>query len=45
LKIGYLYVGEEGQPFDTKKINSRPEWYGPLLSMPKTGVYEVIGCD
>jgi len=45
LKIGYLYVGEEGQPFDTKKINSRPEWYRPLLSMPGTSVYQVVGCD
>ena len=43
--ISYLYVGEKGQPFDTGKIVSRPESYRPLLSMPKTGVYEVTGCD
>jgi hypothetical protein len=45
LGIGYLFVGEIGQPFDTSKILARPEWYRPLLSMPKTGVYEVIGCN
>lgn len=44
LKIEYLFVGEMGQPFDAGRINSRPEWYRPLLSMPKTGVYEVTGC-
>jgi hypothetical protein len=45
LKIGYLYVGEKGQPFSVEKIASRPEWYRPLLSMPKTRVYEVVGCQ
>jgi hypothetical protein len=45
LGVGYLFVGEIGQPFDASKIFARPEWYRPLLSMPKTGVYEVIGCD
>ncbi len=45
LGIDYLFVGEAGQPFDAVKILARPEWYRPLLSMPKTGVYEVIGCD
>jgi hypothetical protein len=45
LGIDYLFVGEIGQPFDASKILSRPEWYRPLLSMPKTGVYEVIGCN
>lgn len=45
LEIGYLYVGEVGQPFDADTIFVRPEWYKPLLSMPGTRVYEVIGCD
>ncbi len=45
LEIGYLYVGEAGQPFDADTIFVRPEWYKPLLSMPGTGVYEVVGCD
>lgn len=45
LKIEYLFVGEMGQPFDAGKLMSHPEWYKPLLSMPKTGIYEVIGCD
>ena len=45
LGIDYLYVGEMGQPFDVSKVLTRPEWYTPLLSMPKTGVYEVVGCE
>jgi hypothetical protein len=44
LKIRYLYVGEAGQFFDAAKLSSRPAWYRPLLVMPKTRVYEVIGC-
>lgn len=45
LGIGYLFMGETGQPFDADSILAHPEWYRPLLSMPKTGVYEVIGCN
>jgi hypothetical protein len=43
--VSHLFLGEVGQVFDREGLNSRPEWYRPLLSMPKTGVYEVIGCD
>lgn len=43
--VSYLFVGEAGQAFDRGRLDSHPEWYKPLLSMPKTGVYEVIGCD
>ena len=45
LEIGYLYVGEKGYPFNADMIGSHPEWYRPLLSMPKTRVYEVTGCN
>lgn len=43
--VSHLFVGEVGQVFDRGLLNSRPEWYRPLLSMPRTGVYEVTGCD
>lgn len=43
--VSHLFVGEVGQVFDRERLNSHPEWYRPLLSMPKTGVYEVTGCD
>lgn len=43
--VSHLFLGEVGQAFDRGRLNSRPEWYRPLLSMPRTGVYEVIGCD
>lgn len=44
LGIGYLFVGERGQPFNSAALLSRPAWYAPLLSMPKTTIYEVTGC-
>ena len=43
--IRYIFVGELGQSFDIAQFISRPAWYRPLLTMPRTGVYEVIGCD
>ena len=43
--IEYLFVGELGQSFDRARLDFRPAWYRPLLSMTKTRVYEVIGCS
>jgi len=43
--VQYIFVGELGQPFNMMRLNSRPIWYRPLLSISKTGVYEMIGCD
>jgi hypothetical protein len=43
--VSHLFVGEVGQVFDRGLLDARPEWYRPLLSMPKTGVYEVVGCE
>ncbi|HKJ39918.1 MAG TPA: hypothetical protein VJ972_14165, partial [Anaerolineales bacterium] len=43
-KIEYLFVGELGQTFDIEKLDLRPAWYRPLLSMSGTRVYEVTGC-
>ena len=45
LGIDYIYVGEMGQAFDASQLIAHPDWYKPLLSMPKAGVYEIIGCD
>ncbi len=45
LDIHYIYVGEMGQAFDASRLIAHPEWYKPLLSMPKAGVYQIIGCD
>ena len=44
-RIGYLFVGQAGDPFDSGKIDAHPERYRPLLSMPRTRVYEVVGCE
>jgi hypothetical protein len=44
-EINYIYIGEIGQTFDNVQISSNPAWYKVLLSMPKTGVYQIIGCD
>ena len=45
LDINYIYVGEKGQAFDASQLIAHPDWYKPLLSMPKAGVYQIIGCD
>ncbi|MEW6287412.1 MAG: hypothetical protein AB1509_14410 [Chloroflexota bacterium] len=44
-KVRYIFVGETGLSFDRDGFNARPQWYRPLLSMPKTAVYEVTGCE
>jgi hypothetical protein len=44
-RVSHLYVGELGQPFDLAGLDQRPEWYKALLILPKTRVYEVIGCS
>lgn len=43
-QIEYLFVGELGQPFDRARLDFRPGWYRLLLTIPRTKVYEVIGC-
>src|SRR5688572_7894447 len=45
LDMDYIYVGEKGQAFDASQLIAHPDWYKPLLSMPKAGVYQIIGCD
>ena len=45
LEINYIYVGEIGQAFDASQLMAHPEWYKSLLSMPKAGVYQIVGCD
>jgi len=44
-EVDYIYVGEIGQTFDDEQIRSNTAWYKASLSMPKAGVYQVIGCD
>ncbi|GAB4462471.1 MAG: hypothetical protein Kow0070_21510 [Anaerolineales bacterium] len=44
-KISHLFVGERGRTFERSLLDSRPDWYRPLLSMPQTAVYEVTGCN
>lgn len=43
--VSHLFAGGEGQTFDRSLLDLRPQWYHPLLWMPKTAVYEVAGCD
>jgi hypothetical protein len=45
MDINYIYVGEIGQAFDASQLIAHPDWYKPLLSMPKAGVYQLVGCD
>ena len=43
-RIDYLYVGEMGYSFNRDILNSHPESYKNLLSMPAARVYQVTGC-
>jgi len=43
--IDYLYIGELGQTFNDAQLQSKPEWYKAILSMPRVRVYEVVGCQ
>jgi len=45
LEINYIYVGEIGQAFDASQLTAHPDWYKSLLSMPRAGVYQIVGCD
>ncbi|MEO7840116.1 MAG: hypothetical protein ABIU06_12265 [Anaerolineales bacterium] len=45
MEINYIYVGEKGQTFNASQLMAHPDWYKPLLSMPKAGVYQTVGCD
>ena len=45
MQVNYIYVGEIGQTFDASQLTAHPDWYKPLLSMPRAGVYQIIGCD
>jgi len=44
-QINYIYIGEIGQTFDASQLTAHPDWYKPLLSMPKAGVYQLVGCN
>jgi hypothetical protein len=44
MQTGYIYVGETGARFDNAQLESRPDRYTLLLSMPETKIYQVIGC-
>jgi hypothetical protein len=44
LEVDYIYVGEMGTTFNNDQIDPYPNWYKILLSMPKTKVYQLVGC-
>ena len=41
----YVYVGGTDQSFDQAQLQSRPDWYERLFSLPKAQVYKIVGCD
>jgi len=43
--VTHVYAGGVGISFDRTKIDLRPKWYTPLLTISRTGVYEVTGCN
>jgi hypothetical protein len=40
----YIYVGERGAIFNNGLLSAHPDRYRLLLSMPKTKIYQVVGC-
>jgi hypothetical protein len=45
LEADYIYVGEKGTTFNNTLIESFPDRYQGLLSMPKVKIYQVVGCS
>jgi hypothetical protein len=44
-RISHIYIGAVGRSFHAAQLRMRPEWYRPLLSMSRTEVYQVVGCN
>jgi len=44
-RISHIYIGAVGMSFHAPQLRMHPEWYMPLLSMSRTEVYQVIGCN
>lgn len=44
-KVSHIYLGRLPQSFQVSLLNSQPEWYRPIFSLPAAQVYQVIGCD
>lgn len=40
----YIYVGEAGAPFNNGLLSAHPDRYKVVLSLPRTKLYQVIGC-
>jgi hypothetical protein len=45
LRVGYVYVGGTGWPFDDSTMPLLPNAYHILLALPKAKVYQVTGCN
>jgi hypothetical protein len=43
-KITYVYVGGTNQSFENSQLETNPNWYQLILSLPRARVYEIIGC-
>lgn len=43
--IQYIYIGSMPQSFNQISLASHPNWYDPVFLLPKTQVYELIGCQ
>jgi hypothetical protein len=44
VRADYIYVGEAGATFNNGLLSAHPDRYKILLSLPKTKLYQVIGC-
>ncbi|HVN16919.1 MAG TPA: hypothetical protein VMT73_14345 [Anaerolineales bacterium] len=44
MKLDYIYVGGKAQSFDRTKLNSQPDWYHPIFTLPQVQIDEIRGC-
>jgi hypothetical protein len=44
-QVGYIYVGKTGTVFNESGMDAQPDKYKLVLFVPKTKVYQVVGCQ
>ncbi len=44
-EIGYIYLDNTNQSFDSSQLDTKPEWYRKKLYLPNTQLYELKACS
>jgi len=43
-QVEYIYHGSTNQSFYVSQLKAKKDWYKPILSLPNTQLYQVVGC-